>query len=119
MGLPQLECVLSIPGLANLQCPKVLAGKAFDPRSWRPSPTERAFAALDLTTGATVLHQLMLEHALVVTGANFRYFWITQQLTPTERAECEAGRVSLSQLAQGRRKINGVLHAAGVIDAVV
>jgi hypothetical protein len=60
----------------------------------------------------------MLEHALAVTGANVRYVWVAQQLTPAERAECEAGRVSLSHLAQGRRKMNGVLHAAGLIHAV-
>jgi hypothetical protein len=76
----------------------------FDRRSWCQNPTEAAFRALDLTSGAAILYPLTDFQALFVTGATQRYLWVARDLAPWERAEVEAGRVSLSRLAQGRRK---------------
>jgi hypothetical protein len=97
----------------------VLAGKTLDPRSWRPSPTEAAFLAVDLRTGAAVPYQLMLDHVLYMTGANPRWVWVAHNATPEQRADVEAGRVTLNQLARGMRKPNGIVHAAGLIHDVV
>jgi hypothetical protein len=99
-----LECVVSIPGTTILQSPKILPGRALDGRSWGKDPTAAALMAHDLVTGAVVLFRLTQSQALALTGATQRYVWVVNELTATERAGVEAGYLSLSALAQGRRK---------------
>jgi hypothetical protein len=88
--------------------PRVLAGKRLDRRSWRGTPTESALLAVDLVAGKVTLEHLTPKQALALTGANWRFFWVARDLSPTERAAVEAGGHTLSSLARGRRKSAGV-----------
>jgi hypothetical protein len=74
-----------------------------DKRIWRHDPTIAALLAADLVAGFVVFDKLPLQQALRLTGANLRYVQVAMDLSPQERAEVEAGRVTLSSLAQGRR----------------
>jgi hypothetical protein len=95
---------LEVPLAQPLVTPRLLAGKVLDRRSWPKDPTASAFLALDLVAGHVVAAPLTPDQALYLTGANWCYFSVARTLAPWERAEVEAGRVSLCAFVQGRRK---------------
>jgi hypothetical protein len=108
----KLECLVNVPGIAELQSPWMLAGICLDRRSRPKDPTAAALLAADLVAGDVVLYRFTPDQAIYLTGTSWRYFWTARELTSWERCEIEAGRVTLSALAQGRRKATGLITVA-------
>lgn len=75
---------------------RVITGADFDARGRCLSPTARAFLAADLIDGRAAYQQLLLRHALLLTGASLSYVQTVQALSPADRAAIEAGEMTLS-----------------------
>ena len=85
---------------------RVFTGADFDGRSGALSPTEAALRAADLFDGRAGYQRLLLRHVLFVTGAALPYFQAARALSTEQRADVEAGRVSLCHFVQSRGRAN-------------
>jgi hypothetical protein len=74
--------------------------------------------AADLVSGFVVFDKLTLQQALRLTGANLFYVQTALKLSPSERAELEAGRVTLSALAQGQGRKRCAVPLAAEFEAI-
>jgi hypothetical protein len=87
---------LNTSAVQPVPAPRRVAGYSIDARSWHKSPTEAAFLAVDLITGAVVIEGMTIAQARRITGAQGAYLARARKLTPQQRAEIEAGRASLN-----------------------